>query len=169
MTSTVHKLTKETIKAKTCIGLLHRGPYSEIGDTFKKFFATLNSKSDGSCGASTMDGKVLGLYLDEPKTTAPENLRSYAAMEIGDDAFVTKELPADWEKIDAPGGTAAVLTVTGSYSELDKAWQAFEQRIKDAGWKISTNPKAFAQEVYVTMDCKDDSKNVTQLVLFLEE
>ncbi|KAL3909881.1 MAG: hypothetical protein SGILL_007912 [Bacillariaceae sp.] len=175
---TSHILTKETIASKTCVGLLHRGPYSQIGDTFKKFFASMNGgggnkpeESNGDnnkCGASTMDGKVLGLYLDDPQRTTPDNLRSYAALQIAKTASVD-DFPKDFAKVEAPGGTAAVLTVTGSYSELGDAWQGFEKRIKDEGWKISTNPNHISQEVYVTMDMKDQAKSVTQLVLFLEE
>jgi DNA gyrase inhibitor GyrI len=156
---------------------MHRGPYSEIGDTFKKFFATINDgKSDekqepsnGFSGANSMDGKVLGLYLDNPENTAPENLRSYAAMEIGEDAFVTKDLPNDWEKIESLGGPAAVLTVNGSYSQLVSAWQGLGKRVVDEGWKISTNPAHIVQEVYVTMDMEDETKNVTKLIVFLDE
>lgn len=170
MTSNIHKLTKETIASKTCMGLLHRGPYSQISETFEKFFALLNDgnskgkKEPIDCGCD----KALGLYLDDPYDTAPENLRSYAAMEIGKDASI-EEFPKELKLVEVPGGTAAVLTVKGSYSQLGEAWQGFGKRITDEGWKFSNDPNHICQEIYVTMDMKDETKNVTKLIMFLEE
>ncbi|KAL3908874.1 MAG: hypothetical protein SGARI_002868, partial [Bacillariaceae sp.] len=89
---------------------------------------------------------------------------------IDDDAFMTTELLKEWEKIEVPGGTAAVLTVNGAYSQLGDAWKGFEDRIKEAGWKPSTKPEhEVGQEVYVTMDMQDESKNLTKVYWFLEE
>ena len=115
-----------------------------------------------------MGGTVLGLYLDNPETTQPENLRSYAAMDITNDK-VTTEWPKDWVTIPVGGGPAAVLTVQGSYSQLAQAWQSFGGRVTQQGWKCSNDPQHVSQEIYVSMDPKDDSKNVTKLVMFLEE
>ena len=172
----IHPLTKETIAPKTCFGLMHRGKYSDIGNTFHKFFSALNEKEAsgsgdncGGCGASTMGGKVLGLYLDNPETTKPEDLRSYAALEVvsGDDAG-KNEFPTDWEKVEVGGGVAAVMTVNGSYSQLGNAWANFGKRVMEEGWKFSTNPEHVSQEMYVEMD-KDETKNVTKLIMFLDE
>lgn len=164
---TVHPLAKEAIAPKICVGLLHRGPYHEIGDTFKEFFAALNGKKEHRCGASTKGGKVLGLYLDNPQTTKPENLRSYAAMEITPDDL--REWPETWEKVKVGGGLAAVMAVNGSYSQLGGTWQGFGKRVHDQGWKLSGKPEHISQELYISMDYKDESKSVTKLVMFLEE
>lgn len=171
----IHPLTKETIAPKTCVGLFHAGPYSEIGGTFQKFFSQLNSEkkkeesSCGGCGAGTMGGKMLGLYLDNPRTTKPEDLRSYAAMEINAKDYASKDWPEGWKKIEVGGGPAAVLTVNGSYSQLAEAWRGFGDRLGEQGWKCSAKPEHISQEMYIDMDMKDDTKNVTKLVLFLEE
>ena len=170
---------KETIAPKTCVGLLHKGPYHEIGSTFHKFFSQLNAhKANGSdadaaapdssgCGASNMDGKALGLYLDNPRNTKPEDLRSYAAMEVTPDA--TQKWPEEWKQIQVGGGPAAVMTVNGSYSQLGEAWQSFGQRVAEQGWKLSTKPDNISQEIYINMDDQDESKNVTKLIMLLEE
>jgi len=168
---TVYPLAKETISPKTCMGLLHRGPYNEIGGTFGKLFEMLGSES-GACAHGTMKGKVLGLYLDNPQTTQPEDLRSYAALDItttADDNDNKKEWPKEWEKIQVGGGPAAVMTVNGSYSQLGDAWQSFGGRIVEQGWKFSTNLEHISQEMYIEMDQADESKNVTKLVMFLKE
>ena len=169
-----HSLVKEYIPPKICYGLLHKGKYSDIGDIFRKFFTLLKSNSSkgdasNSCGATTMDGKVLGLYLDNPETTKEEDLRSYAAMEV-DDADDNKTLPSEFEKVEVGGGIAAVMTVNGSYSKLAAAWQSFGKRVVDEKkWKFSTDNFKISQEVYIVMDQKDETKNVTRLIMFLED
>lgn len=172
MSTIQHALTKQVIPAKTCVGLLHKGPYHEIGDTFKAFFQQLNKSNSDGCGASTHHGKVLGLYLDNPQTTPAADLRSYAAMEIENaaaDDDDKNEWPNNWQTIQVNGGPAAVLTVKGSYHQLAAAWQTFGARVTAQGWTLSTHPDHIPQEVYLEMDPQDESKNVTQLVMFLQD
>lgn len=181
-----HALTKERIPPKTCVGLLHKGPYNEIGPTFRTFFQELNAlkttptastegNNDDLCGcggASTMDGKVLGLYLDNPQTTAVADLRSYAAMDVSSDQKTNDGStwwPAHWETVHVDGGMAAVLTVQGPYTQLATAWKGFAPRVREQGWKFSSHAAHIPQEIYVDMDPKDDSKNVTKLVMFLQQ
>ena len=177
-----HSLVKEYIPPKICYGLLQKGKYSDIGGTFGRFFSLLkdssNSSKDsadakkemsGCCGATTMDGKVLGLYLDNPETTKAEDLRSYAAMEVDVDGM-KHDLPSEFEKIEVGGGIAAVMTVNGSYSQLASAWQSFGKRVmEEKNWKFSTDDSKISQEVYIVMDQKDESKNITRLIMFLDE
>lgn len=115
----------------------------------------------------------MGLYLDNPQTTAAADLRSYAAMEIevqDDDNDNTKtQWPTNWQTIHVDGGLAAVLTVKGSYRQLAAAWQTFGARVSEQGWTLSTHPAHIAQEMYLEMDPQDESKNVTQLILFLQD
>ena len=116
-----------------------------------------------------MQGKVLGLYLHNPQTTAPTDLRSYAALEIEADDDKNKTWPKDWETVHIAGGPAAVLTVRGGYHQLPNAWQSFGPLCMAKGWKFSTNPQHISQEMYIEMDKQDESQNITKLVLFLQE
>jgi DNA gyrase inhibitor GyrI len=167
----VHPLTKEIIPPRTCVGILHRGPYNEIGAAFGRLFGQLHSGAvvppDGAGG-----GQTLGLYMNHcPETTKPEDLRSYAAVDITSSfaAGAKDWWPSDWEVIKVAGGPAAVMTVNGSYDQLGTAWKSFNERIKEQGWKMSDNPALIDHEVYLEMDEKDSSKNVTKLVVFLED
>jgi DNA gyrase inhibitor GyrI len=166
-------ITREVIPPKTCVGILHRGPYNQIGDCFKKLYGQLHSSS--SSDGPPKDCTTLGLYLDDPQTVKAEDLRSYAAIDVTSFLAHAAEndkkgwWPADWETIKVGGGPAAVMTVTGSYDQLGPAWQSFEGRVNEMGWKLSEDPDNVCQEVYLEMDEKDASKNVTKLIMILDE
>lgn len=169
MAAIVHILTKEIIPPRTCVGILHRGPYNEIGEAFGKLFGHLHST--GGAAAMAGGGVTLGLYLDHPDKTKPEDLRSYAAVDITTSfkEDTEKWWPPEWEMIKVGGGPAAVMTVNGSYDQLGTAWQSFDGRIAEQGWKLSDKPDHIGHEVYIQMDEEDSSKNVTKLIMFLEE
>jgi DNA gyrase inhibitor GyrI len=168
--------------------MLHRGPYNEIGQAFGMLFGHLHSPAGAAALSTagittTVVGDTLGLYLDDPETTKPEDLRSYAAVDITKSFTVDADnnneedgqpmkkgwWPSEWETIQVGGGLAAVMTVNGSYDQLSTSWKNFSTRIKELGWTMSTKPDKIDCEVYIQMDEEDSSKNVTKLIVFLEE
>jgi DNA gyrase inhibitor GyrI len=173
-----HPITKEVIPTRMCVGIMHRGPYSQIGDSFRKLYGHLHSTSIGPDEGGgpkmlTRDCTTLGVFLDDLKTVKPEDLRSYAAVDVSSLLAEQPNIkkgwwPSDWEMIKVEGGVAAVMTVNGSCEQLGMAWHSFEERVMEMGWKLSQGSEIFAQQVHVEMDEKDDSKNVTKLIMMLD-
>ena len=172
-TPKVYPVTKERIESFDCMGVPHKGPYHEIGNAFQKLFGLLAGPSpetggkEACAGAQHAHGDSLGLYLDDPKDTPVEKLHSYAAVKVhANDS--KKEWSKEMEPIHVVGGTAAVLTLVGSYDQLASAWESFGPRIVENGWKCRTKD-CISCEIYEQMDMKDPSKNITKLIMFIED
>ncbi|MDX2066689.1 MAG: hypothetical protein SFX74_13215, partial [Fimbriimonadaceae bacterium] len=56
----------------TMIGVSHRGPYHEIGHAFMKLGEKLGAHQ------IKPTGPMVGIYLDDPHSVAPADLRSFA-------------------------------------------------------------------------------------------
>lgn len=93
----------------------HKGPYPEIGRAFDKLHAVLatNGLGDRACG-------LAAVYFDDPASVAPSELRSAAAVEVGEDFAIEAPL----EEVRLPAGRHAVMHVTGPYSQLTDAYDA---------------------------------------------
>jgi AraC family transcriptional regulator len=99
--------------SRRVIAAPHRGPYPEIGPAFERLFGAL-----GAAGLAQAAGDLVGIFHDDPATTAPEDLRSHAGVVVDEDVTC----PEGLETLRLPGGRHAVLRVTGPYSALPPAY-----------------------------------------------
>jgi len=95
--------------------LAHVGPHHAIGPTFERLYAWAAPR--GLTGPPAMG---VAVYLDDARKTAPENLRSEAAITVpndepGDDQVHVRVLS---------GGRYAVLRLNGPYAGLNAAYAA---------------------------------------------
>jgi AraC family transcriptional regulator len=105
------------IPERPVAAILHVGLYPLIGSAFDRLgqWAQLN--------ADIVTGPPMALYPDDSQSTAPDELRSYAALPIAPQAAVD---PAGTvERITVAGGRYAVAAHHGNYAGLPNAWQEF--------------------------------------------
>lgn len=107
------KVTVIELDAMRLGAIRHVGPYQEIGSAFGKL-GTIAAQT-GLFGPQTL---IVGLYHDDPETTPAEELRSDAAIRVGDD----QPLPDSLIEIRIPAGRYACATHGGSYAGLPDAW-----------------------------------------------
>lgn len=119
---------------ETCvIGMHHKGDYMNIGQVFEKVgqFAVARQLYNETT-------KSIGIYYDDPKTIASEQLRSMACItiehpvEVEDEGFSVTQLPA---------GKYATLLFKGSYAELEKPYDwFFGQWLPESGYDAGEFP-----------------------------
>jgi len=103
--------------------IAHKGPYMEIGKTFRELFHW--AKSAGAFIPDPPNGGPqwgIGIYYDNPMVTPPDELRSEACIVVPDGFEVSG---SGVRELTIPSGTYAVTTFVGPYSELGTAWQEF--------------------------------------------
>lgn len=103
----------ETRPSLKTAGLLHKGSYRQIGESFEKLVGLVATR-----GLMPHVSGMVGIYYDDPMATPEEELRSRAALVIQDESVVDAPLETDT----LAGGTYAVLTLKGPYSELPAAY-----------------------------------------------
>ncbi len=92
----------------------HLGPYMEIGNAFERLGSIA-----GSAGLFAQPGAMMvAIYYDDPRTTAPEALRSDAAIVVPERAT----LPAGLTETRLVAGTYVMTVHTGPYSGLPSTW-----------------------------------------------
>ena len=103
----------ETLHERPAFGILHSGPYEEIGTSFDKLFTLL-----GQNGLMSSMRGVCAAYLDDPTVVAPAMLRSQAAV------YVDEPLPQSGEltPMTFGGGSYAVLLYKGPYAAIRPAY-----------------------------------------------
>lgn len=111
-----HPVTIRTETPRKLAGLLHTGPYPEVGAAFDRLWATLSARS-----LAEQTKGMAAVFHDDPSAVAPEALRSHAGVFV--DAGFPTEPPL--EMLDLPGGRFAVMRYTGPYSGLTAAYDAF--------------------------------------------
>lgn len=104
----MYTVTIGTEPARALAVLEHRGPYPQIGPVFEAVSAAV-VKDDLWMQVRGM----VGIFLDDPDTTAPEDLRSYAGVILANGA-----LPEGLQRYDLSGGKVAKLRHIGPYSDL---------------------------------------------------
>jgi AraC family transcriptional regulator len=127
----------EETEAKTVVGLTHHGPYHMIGQTFDRL-------GQARVSAYTPGDVFFASYLDDPSTTTPDQLRSFAGFE-GDPA----EEPG-LESMEMPAGRWAVTVHIGPYSGLGHSWMQAYQSLAEQGREPGSVP---CWEVYID-DCE---------------
>lgn len=119
------EITIVDVPDQSAAAVLHVGPYDEIGPAFEALgtWAKANLES--------VTGPPLALYLDPPETTAPEQLRSYAALPVAQG--LPLDVAGEVEQIHLAGGRCAVAAHVGSYAGLGQAWLAFMAAVEVDG------------------------------------
>lgn len=109
----MYPVTIETLPPRLTAGLLHKGSYLRIGESFETLFGLAATRGL----MPHMRGSV-GIYYDDPMATPEEELRSRAALIVEDESVIDTPL----EKETLAGGSYAVLTMKGPYSDLPAAY-----------------------------------------------
>jgi AraC family transcriptional regulator len=91
----------------------HRGPYQEIGRAFERL-----GQIAGPAGLVTATTPLLAIYHDDPRTTAPDQLRSDAGVVVPE----TAPMPDDLNEEHMPRGRYACTVHKGPYETLPDAW-----------------------------------------------
>ncbi len=135
------EITLVDIPERQAAAVLHVGPFDGIGAAFARVGAWAQANS------GLVTGEPLALYLDDPQRTAPDELRSYAAVPISSDAALDSS--GEVEAIALAGGRYAVATHRGSYAGLAAAWQEFMAAVPADGQRPDWSRPCF--EVYANM------------------
>lgn len=106
----------ESLPTRTIAGVLHKGSYLRIGESFEKLVGLAATR-----GLMADVRGMVGVYYDDPMATPEDELRSRAAFVVADDTEV--KAPMEAEKLE--GGRYAVLTHKGPYSDLPAAYDWF--------------------------------------------
>ena len=91
----------------------HRGAYHKISEAFTRL-----GQLAGPAGLFGPGTRTLGLYYDDPESTAEADLRSEAAVSVSDGA----RIPEGLNEKAIPSGTYAVALHEGSYQTLGDTW-----------------------------------------------
>jgi AraC family transcriptional regulator len=102
-----------TLPVRPALGMVHKGPYNEIGRTFDKLFTTV--QAEGLIGHVR---GMFGRYVDDPQVVPAEDLKSHACIFVDSDSVVAKRL----ESFPAGGGLYAVLVYKGPYAAMQPAY-----------------------------------------------
>ena len=99
--------------ARRLAGLEHTGPYEEVGRAFEQVVAVFSTHSLWPQARG-----MVAVGYDDPNVVAPEKLRSFAGIEVGD-AFAMR---SDLSEVRVPAGPHAVVRITGPYAQLGAAY-----------------------------------------------
>jgi AraC family transcriptional regulator len=136
-------------------GLRHIGPYHTIGETFRRLGGTLN-------GPPPVGSQMIAIYLDDPATTEPSQLRSTAGLTLPAAAPSVDGLIEQW----VPAGNYAVTVHKGSYEGLPAAWNALKNEWLPATGHRIGNP---SYEVYLNNPMTAKAEDLlTEIYLRLE-
>lgn len=117
--------------------LRHVGPYNRISEAFGRL-GELAGRGGLFSGKPTM----IALYHDDPEHTPEAELRSDAALVVGEGVA----LPSGLTEQRIPAGKYAVTTHHGPYEQLPDAWARFKESLSQS--KQRTGP-GVAHEVYL--------------------
>lgn len=132
MSERMYDVTAETLPSRTTIGLLHKGSYLRIGETFEQLFAMAVTR-----GLMRHVQGSVGIYYDDPMGTPEDELRSRAALLVADGSLADD--PLEHEVLAA--GCYAVLTLKGPYSDLPAAYDwLYSVWLKENGHALRSAP-----------------------------
>ena len=136
-------------------GIRHIGPYQNIGHAFGRLGKILG-------GPPPAGAAMIAVFHDDPETTAPDRLRSEAAITLptgapGPDGLIEQSVPA---------GRYACTIHTGSYEGLPATWSALKSewlptsghRIAHPGYEVYLNnpmtakPEELVTEIYLRLE-----------------
>jgi AraC family transcriptional regulator len=113
--STMYPVSIETLPPARAAGVLHRGPYTDLGRAFQQLGGILAARN---LFAKTR--ALFAIYHDAPKSKPDTDLRAHVAVILADD--FPSDLP-DLNYFDLAGGRHAVLQHTGPYATLGSAYE----------------------------------------------
>lgn len=134
-------------------GIRHIGPYQQIGKAFARLGGLFKAPPPGS--------QMIALYHDDPDVTAPDQLRSEAALTLpagshASDGLVEQRVPA---------GRYAKTVHQGSYDGLAAAWNALKHDwLPKSGYRgttsyeiylnnpMTTKPEELLTEIYLRLE-----------------
>lgn len=136
----------------------HVGPYMEIGAAFQKL-----GELAGAAGLFAAPGALmLGIYYDAPQSKPPEQLRSAAALTVGESVA----LPDGLTELRIPAGRFVTAVHIGSYAGLPGAWISFTEAIAGANHRLREAP---AMEAYLSdMGATPEDQLQTRLYAAIE-
>lgn len=102
-----------TVDEMQLAGYPHKGDYMEIGSTFEKLF--MNANSQNLLNENT---RSFGLYYDDPKSVAADELRSMACLTVDE----SQPLDSALERVTIPAGKCVSVLFKGPYAELEKPY-----------------------------------------------
>ncbi len=112
--------------------LPHEGGYQDIGPVFGRVFMLA-----GSRGLASDEATGFGIYFDDPEQVPENKLRSLAGVPVASDAALGDDL----ERFEIPAGRCAILTYTGPYNEMGKAYNwMFSEWLPDCGMEPGDFP-----------------------------
>ena len=118
--------------ARRLAGVVHRGPYEEIG----KAFDALGTIAEAQ-GLWPHVRNAIGVYCDDPSAVDAADLSSMACIEVPDDL----SLPDTLEEKHLPAGRVAVLVHKGPYADLGAAYDyLFGQWLPSSGETPADHP-----------------------------
>lgn len=123
--------------ALSLVGYAHRGDYLDIGKAFEKLF--VSGISQGFISENT---RSIGLYYDDPKSVAIDQLRSMACVTIEpdkSDSVLAKD--AELRPMTIPAGRCVSLLFKGPYPELEQPYDwLFGEWLPDSGYEMADFP-----------------------------
>lgn len=118
----------------TMVGMLHRGPYIEIGKAFERINSWMMQVN-----AWPHLKNVIGIYHDDPTSVAPQDLRSHACVVLQSGHGLS--LADEFEQLEAGVGRYAVLRFKGPYAGLPQAYQwLFSIWLSESGEEPADQP-----------------------------
>jgi len=109
----MYPITIETFPGTILAALPHHGSYQEIGPVFTRAFMLAASR-----GVAGQETAGFGVYFDDPEQVPVDQLRSLAGVSVAPDADLGEELV----RFEIPACRCAILTYTGPYNEMNKAY-----------------------------------------------
>jgi AraC family transcriptional regulator len=116
----------QTQPRRQVLALAHQGEYLNIGSTFGRLMQEAGSR--GLLGPGSLS---LGIYYDDPDTTAASELRAHACVTVADSV---REAPPGFELLTIEAGEFAVGVHRGPYSALKDSYRwLFGQWLPSSG------------------------------------
>src|ERR1700722_17263251 len=136
----MHQVDIRTRPSITVAALDHVGSYQDIGRSFEilyEWFAAHHSVDP--------QARVVGIYFDDPAIVPEAQLRSKACVEISPSDTVALSAPVS--RLEIAGGTFAVLTHVGPYTQLHSAYRfLYGEWLPTAPYQATDAP---AHEIYL--------------------
>ena len=147
-----------TLEPRRYAYLRHVGPYQQIGATFGQMAGIAGPA--GLIGGP--DALFVGVYHNDPSTTAAEELQSDAGITVADGT----PIPQGLQEGHLPGGRYAKGVHKGSYSKMTDSWMAFWSALQSSDVKPRMAPPF---ELYISdMDTTPEDELITELYAPIE-
>lgn len=125
-------VTIRDFPTQTLVALSHRGSYMAIGKAFEQLIGTLCARQQFN-----PQGRMVGVYLDDPEGVAEADLRAYACLT---DHASTETAPPLETVVHDPG-QCAVLRHKGPYADMRSAYRwLYGEWLRNSGREVADRP-----------------------------